>query len=128
MATTPCGRPSIVPASSLASTCTLPSQNACCSLLKLTCSFLYDSYFVTVTVSLFRVVPKMCSVLTRLTSQGDESERIETMSDAQIQSEVMSVLGKMYPSIQVPQPEAILLKRWGQDPLFRGSWSNWPSS
>lgn len=58
--------------------------------------------------------------------QGDESERIETMSNAEIQAEVMGVLRKMYPNITVPEPDSITLPRWFSDPLYRGSWSNWP--
>lgn len=54
------------------------------------------------------------------------SERIERMSDAEVQAEIMLVLRKMYPHIIVPDPTSIDFPRWHTDPLFRGSFANWP--
>lgn len=34
----------------------------------------------------------------------------------------------MYPNITIPEPEAFLFYRWSSDPLYRGSYSNWPAS
>lgn len=35
---------------------------------------------------------------------------------------------KMYPNITIPEPEAFFFYRWSSDPLYRGSYSNWPAS
>jgi polyamine oxidase len=50
------------------------------------------------------------------------------MTDEQVQSEVMGVLRLMFPNITVPDPLDFAFPRWHSDPLFRGSFSNWPSS
>ena len=42
--------------------------------------------------------------------------------------EVLDVLQKMYPNITIPEPEAFHFYRWSSDPLYRGSYSNWPAS
>lgn len=34
----------------------------------------------------------------------------------------------MYPNITIPEPEAFFFYRWSSDPLYRGSYSNWPAS
>lgn len=61
--------------------------------------------------------------------QGDWSERIESMTDAEVQAELMEVLHTMYPNItDMPEPTSILFHRWYNDPLARGSYSNWPAS
>ncbi|KAH9012814.1 amine oxidase [Lactarius deliciosus] len=62
------------------------------------------------------------------TVTGDFSERIEAMTDAQVQSEVMGVLRTMFPNVAIPEPTAFLLPRWFSDPLYRGSYSTWPAS
>ncbi|KAK7041770.1 hypothetical protein VNI00_009059 [Paramarasmius palmivorus] len=62
------------------------------------------------------------------TVTGDFSKRIEAMTDAQVQAEVMDVLRTMYPNVDVPEPLDFYFKRWRADPLFRGSYSNWPPS
>ena len=38
------------------------------------------------------------------------------------------MLGAMYPNIRIPEPVACYISGWNQDPLFRGSYSNWPVS
>lgn len=48
------------------------------------------------------------------------------MSDAEVQAEMMGVLKTMYPKITVPEPVKITFARWFSDPLYRGSFSNWP--
>jgi polyamine oxidase len=40
----------------------------------------------------------------------------------------MGVLRSMFPNVKVPDPEAFYFPRWFTDPLYRGSYSNWPAS
>ncbi|KAI8971522.1 hypothetical protein BDF20DRAFT_915323 [Mycotypha africana] len=72
-----------------------------------------------------------------VTTTDKESHRIERMTDAQVQKEIMQVLQQMFStnadhhngsptSIIVEPPTHILIPRWHQHPLFRGSYSNWP--
>lgn len=61
-------------------------------------------------------------------NQGDESVRIENLSDAQVQAEALAVLQEMYPGKTIPEPQAFYFYRWHSDPLYRGSYSNWPAS
>ncbi|KAG1760260.1 hypothetical protein EDD22DRAFT_902258 [Suillus occidentalis] len=68
------------------------------------------------------------SGLVFVTVTGDFSLRIEGMQDSDVQEEVMEVLRAMYPNTTVPDPVAFHFKRWHADPLFRGSYSNWPPS
>lgn len=63
-----------------------------------------------------------------ITSKGDFSRRIESMSDQVVKAEVLAVLRSMYPNTTIPEPDAFYFPRWKSDPLFRGSYSNWPSS
>ncbi|KAI9430825.1 amine oxidase [Lactarius indigo] len=62
------------------------------------------------------------------TVTGDYSKRIEAMTDAQVQSEVMQVLRAMFPNVAIPEPTAFFFPRWFSDPLYRGSYSTWPAS
>ncbi|KAJ7912145.1 amine oxidase [Mycena leptocephala] len=59
---------------------------------------------------------------------GDYSERIEALSDTQVQGEMLDVLRTMFPNITIPEPTAFFFPRWFSDPLYRGSYSNWPAS
>lgn len=54
--------------------------------------------------------------------------RVEALPDSQVQDEVMGVLRTMFPNVTIPDPIAFHFPRWASDPLFRGSYSNWPSS
>ncbi|CAA7262584.1 unnamed protein product [Cyclocybe aegerita] len=63
-----------------------------------------------------------------VTVTGDFAIRIETLSNAQVQEEVLSVLRAMFPSVLVPEPTDFYFPRWHANPLFRGSYSNWPPS
>ncbi|KAI0261930.1 amine oxidase [Gloeopeniophorella convolvens] len=63
-----------------------------------------------------------------VTVTGDFSERIEALPEAQVQSEVLGVLQTMFPHTTLPAPSAFLFPRWHSDPLYRGSYSNWPAS
>jgi polyamine oxidase len=60
--------------------------------------------------------------------QGDFSARVESMSDDAVKEEVLDVLRSMYPNATIPEPDAFYFPRWKSDPLYRGSYSNWPSS
>ncbi|XP_078677567.1 uncharacterized protein LOC144914052 [Branchiostoma floridae x Branchiostoma belcheri] len=55
---------------------------------------------------------------------GEEARRVEAQSDEATQAEIMAVLRVMY-GPGIPEPEDILVPRWEQDPLFRGSFANW---
>lgn len=79
--------------------------------------------FVTVTVSDLFI--RMYSAQL-ISFQGDFSLRIEGLNDSQVQNEVMGVLRSMFPGVTVPDPIAFHFPRWHSDPLFRGSFSNWP--
>ncbi|KAK7028264.1 amine oxidase [Favolaschia claudopus] len=61
------------------------------------------------------------------TVTGDYSERIEAMSDSEVKAEVLDVLQTMFPNTTIPTPTAFFFPRWFSDPLYRGSYSNWPS-
>ncbi|KAJ7584863.1 amine oxidase [Mycena floridula] len=63
-----------------------------------------------------------------VTVTGDYSVRIEAMSDSQVQAEVMDTLKHMFPHVAIPVPIDFYFPRWHSDPLFRGSYSNWPAS
>jgi len=60
------------------------------------------------------------------TVTGAQSHRIERMADEEIIDELMSVLTKIFPKERIPRPTAYLVPRWGKDPLFHGSFTNWP--
>jgi polyamine oxidase len=34
----------------------------------------------------------------------------------------------MYPTVTIPAPTDFYFKSWDEDPLFRGSYANWPPS
>ena len=40
----------------------------------------------------------------------------------------MGVVRSMFPNITVPEPTDFYFPRWNSNPLFRGSYSNWPPS
>lgn len=60
--------------------------------------------------------------------KGDYSKRIESLSDADVQSEVLGILQPMFPNVTIPEPNDFYFPRWHSDPLFRGSYSNMPPS
>ncbi|CAK9780397.1 amine oxidase [Cutaneotrichosporon oleaginosum] len=59
-----------------------------------------------------------------VTATGAFGRRNEQMSDEEIVEEALVVLREMYGD--VPAPLDALVPRWTLDPLFRGSYSNWP--
>ncbi|KAF9556448.1 amine oxidase [Agrocybe pediades] len=63
-----------------------------------------------------------------VTVTGDYSVRIEALPDSQVKSEVMGVIRAMHPNITVPDPLEFFFPRWHSNPLFRGSYSNWPTA
>lgn len=83
--------------------------------------------FVTVTVSCFPSF-KTISFNYNHERQGDYSEKIEAMTDAAVKAETLDVLRTMYPNTTIPEPLDFKFHRWHNDPLFRGSYSNWPPS
>ncbi|PIL26397.1 hypothetical protein GSI_12154 [Ganoderma sinense ZZ0214-1] len=62
------------------------------------------------------------------TVTGTFSQRIESMTDAAVQAEILSVLRSMFPNASIPEPLDFYFQRWYSDPLFRGSYSNWPAN
>lgn len=60
-----------------------------------------------------------------VTATGDFGRRNELLSDAEIIEETMGVLREMY-GPDIPDPLDIVVPRWTIDPLYRGSYSNWP--
>ncbi|KDR74114.1 hypothetical protein GALMADRAFT_124393 [Galerina marginata CBS 339.88] len=63
-----------------------------------------------------------------VTVTGDYSVRIEALPDSQVKDEVMGVVRSMFPNVTVPEPLDFFFPRWHSNPLFRGSYSNWPPS
>lgn len=63
-----------------------------------------------------------------VTVTGIFAERVESLPDSQVREEAFSVLKQMFPNIDVPQPLDMFFYRWHSDPLYRGSYSNWPPS
>ncbi|TFK83625.1 amine oxidase [Polyporus arcularius HHB13444] len=68
-----------------------------------------------------------CGILF-VTVTGDFSRRIESMSDTAVKEEILSVLENMFPNATIPDPLDFYFQRWFTDPLFRGSYSNWPAN
>ncbi|KAL1409904.1 hypothetical protein Q8F55_003903 [Vanrija albida] len=60
-----------------------------------------------------------------VTATDTFARRNEELSDDEIQGEAFAVLQEMY-GADIPQPADILVPRWTLDPLYRGSYSNWP--
>ncbi|KAI9033831.1 amine oxidase [Phycomyces nitens] len=60
-----------------------------------------------------------------VTVTQEQSYTVESMEDSEVQAEIMEVLKKMYGN-DIPEPTEIFIPRWHSNPLFRGSYSNWP--
>ncbi|KAL4945099.1 hypothetical protein BDV06DRAFT_219631 [Aspergillus oleicola] len=56
-----------------------------------------------------------------------QAYRVERQSDAQTQSEILSILRTMFPDTHVPDPIAFTYPRWSTEPWAYGSYSNWPA-
>ncbi|KAK0207704.1 hypothetical protein IW262DRAFT_1418961 [Armillaria fumosa] len=61
-----------------------------------------------------------------VTVTGIFAERVELLPESQVREEALGVLKQMFPDIDVPQPLDMFFYRWHSDPLYRGSYSNWP--
>ncbi|KAI9267810.1 hypothetical protein BY458DRAFT_456936 [Sporodiniella umbellata] len=55
----------------------------------------------------------------------DMSKEIERMTDEEVKKIGMDALRKMYGD-DIPEPTDFMFPRWHSNPLFRGSYSNWP--
>ncbi|KAG0741670.1 hypothetical protein G6F23_007406 [Rhizopus arrhizus] len=60
-----------------------------------------------------------------VTVTQDMSFQVEKMTDDEVKEAAMEVLRQMYGD-DIPEPDHFLFPRWHSDPLFRGSYSNWP--
>jgi hypothetical protein len=71
---------------------------------------------------------KLSAILTVIT-QGDWAIRVESLTNAEVQKELMDVLRIMFPDVDnIPEPNAIHFHRWHRDRFTRGAYSNWPAS
>ena len=57
---------------------------------------------------------------------GSQARSLETENDAQIVSEVMGVLKKIYGNTTVPDPQHSVITRWSNEPFSEGSYSYIP--
>ncbi|KAI7878596.1 amine oxidase [Lichtheimia hyalospora FSU 10163] len=55
----------------------------------------------------------------------DLAYQVEAMEDDEVKDLAMEVLRKMYGD-DIPEPTDFLFPRWHSNPLFRGTYSNWP--
>ena len=60
-----------------------------------------------------------------VTVTGEEARRIARQTDEKTKAEAMQVLMTMF-GPDIPDCLEIYVPKWLQDPLFRGSYSNWP--
>jgi polyamine oxidase len=67
------------------------------------------------------------SNITFVTVVDDQSYTVESQPEETTKAEILGILADMYPDIEIPQPNGFLLPKWSSDPLFRGSYSNWPA-
>jgi polyamine oxidase len=65
------------------------------------------------------------SNITFVTVTDELSYTVVAQPENQTMTEVLEVLGNRYPDI--PAPNGFLFPRWTSDPLFRGSYSDWPA-
>jgi len=63
------------------------------------------------------------SAILMVTATGEEGKRVEKMNYEEVENEVMEILKRMYGN-NIPNPLSIVFPRWGQHPLFSGSYSN----
>ena len=55
------------------------------------------------------------------TAAGQEAKRVHQLTDAEIQSEIIAKLKRAFPD-EVPEPIAIIVPRWDNDPLYLGAY------
>jgi polyamine oxidase len=63
--------------------------------------------------------------LVMVTAIDDFARRNEKLTDDEVKKEVYQILKEMYGN-DIPKPTDILVPRWTLDPLYRGTYSNWP--
>ncbi len=63
-----------------------------------------------------------------VTVTGAYALRVEALPEAQVKEEALGVLRSMFPLVSIGEPEDFYYYKWHSDPLFRGSYSNWPAS
>jgi monoamine oxidase len=54
---------------------------------------------------------------------GRTAAQVESMSDEEIQSQAVASLREWFDSPEIPDPQRVILTRWGQDKLSMGSYS-----
>lgn len=62
--------------------------------------------------------PMLCAF-----TAGRIAASIESLADEQIQAQVMTVLRSMFAPQMIPEPQVVLVTRWGQDEFAMGSYS-----
>lgn len=60
-----------------------------------------------------------------VTAVDQLARTFELLPDEEIQASAMKVLREMFGD-DIPDPDDIVVPRWNSDPLYRGSYSNWP--
>lgn len=60
-----------------------------------------------------------------VTITGPQGMRIEQQTNDKTKAEAMEVLKFMF-GVDIPDPTDMYVPRWNDNPLFRGSYSNWP--
>lgn len=63
-----------------------------------------------------------------MTVTNEFAWRAERQGDEKTKQEIMDVLRKMFPEIEIPEPTAFMFPRWSTEPWSYGSYSNWPPS
>ena len=78
--------------------------------------------FVFTAITIFEI---LVSLLLSLFLLGDESRRIEAQPLSKTKSEIEEVLRNLYGD-DAPDATDILVSDWTQNPLTKGSYTNWP--
>ncbi|GAA95424.1 uncharacterized protein L969DRAFT_45716 [Mixia osmundae IAM 14324] len=62
-----------------------------------------------------------------VTALGDQAVAVEARSEQDVQDEIVGILKGMYGNKANIVATSIYYPRWHSDPLYRGSYSNWPA-
>ncbi|KAJ8308859.1 hypothetical protein KUTeg_013733 [Tegillarca granosa] len=57
----------------------------------------------------------------------EEAKRLDYLADDQIKAEALAVMNKMYPNKTIPNPTNFFMEKWHSNPLFKGSYTAWPT-
>jgi polyamine oxidase len=57
------------------------------------------------------------------TALGDEGLRVESLTDAQVITEITAKLKAAYPLANVSSPTAVYVPKWSSNPFFKGAYS-----